>query len=460
MNTQNTNQGAMKVFKFLFSGAFMGILLIIFAVAIGYATFIENDYDATTAKMLIYNARWFEILMLLMVINFSGMIFTRKLYRKSQLNILLIHLALIIIIIGAALTRYLGFEGLMHIRNGQTTNTFITTDTYLSIDTGEELIREKVMLSGKSTDFYNKKFTIDGERFDFTINNYLDNAEQKIVRSPIGSPFVSLIVGHDNEMHEVYVKEGESQSVHELGISFGDTTIVQNVHIVNGPEGLMIRLPLNYRSPVRDPNKPSHSKFVPFQQAATYKFTGMSVILKEYIDNAFLKYVPSDKENQGSKIINVSLNETETSLQFDQPKQISIGEKNVEVTIGTLPLQLPFSLKLVKFQLDRYPGSNSPSSFASEIVLIDEEANLNRPYRIFMNNILSYKGYRFYQASYHQDELGTVLSVNKDYWGTLVTYIGYFLLVWKFDCYLLHEKDKILRGSCGNSISFVKEGKN
>ncbi len=428
MNIQKSNPIYMRAFKFLFSGAFMGLLLIIFAAAIGYATFVENDYDATTAKMLIYNAKWFEILMLLMVVNFSGMIFTRKLYRKSQFNILLIHLALIIIIIGAGLTRYVGFEGLMHIRNGQTVNTFTTTDTYLTINTGQEIIRERIMLSTKNKDFYNKKISVDGNEMNFTINNYLDNAKKKLVRSHIGSPIVSLIVAHDNETHEVYVKEGESELVHGLGISFGDTTIVQNVHIVNSPEGPMIRLPLNYQSTVRDPEKPSHSKFVPFQQAASYKFSGMSVILVEYIENAFLKYVPSDQENQGSKIINVSLNETETFLQFNQPRYITVGDKNVEVTIGNLPLQLPFSLKLVKFQLDRYPGSNSPSSFASEIVLIDEEANVNRPYRIFMNNILSYKGYRFYQSSYHQDELGTVLSVNKDYWGTLVTYFGYFLL--------------------------------
>ena len=114
----------MKIFKFLFSGTFMGVLLIIFAVAIGYATIIENNYDAATSKMLVYNARWFEVIMLLMIINFSGMIFTRKLYQKSQLNVLIIHIALIIIIIGAAFTRYIGFEGQMHIRNGQTTNKF------------------------------------------------------------------------------------------------------------------------------------------------------------------------------------------------------------------------------------------------------------------------------------------------------------------------------------------------
>ena len=45
-----------------------------------------------------------------------------------------------------------------------------------------------------------------------------------------------------------------------------------------------------------------------------------------------------------------------------------------------------------------------------------------------MNNIMDYRGYRFFQASFDPDELGTRLSVNHDFWGTWVSYIGYFLL--------------------------------
>ncbi len=45
-----------------------------------------------------------------------------------------------------------------------------------------------------------------------------------------------------------------------------------------------------------------------------------------------------------------------------------------------------------------------------------------------MNNVLKYKGYRFYQSSYDPDEMGTVLSVNHDRAGMLVTYTGYALL--------------------------------
>ena len=48
---------------------------------------------------------------------------------------------------------------------------------------------------------------------------------------------------------------------------------------------------------------------------------------------------------------------------------------------------------------------------------------------IFMNNILKYKGYRFYQSSYDRDEKGTILSVNHDMAGMIVTYTGYTMLI-------------------------------
>ncbi len=105
-----------------------------------------------------------------------------------------------------------------------------------------------------------------------------------------------------------------------------------------------------------------------------------------------------------------------------------VNGKTVEITYGSKITSLPFSIKLNKFILERYPGSNSPSGYKSDVVLVDKSENIEMPAIIFMNNILKYKGYRFYQSSFDQDEKGTILSVNHDMAGMLVTYTGYALL--------------------------------
>ena len=107
------------------------------------------------------------------------------------------------------------------------------------------------------------------------------------------------------------------------------------------------------------------------------------------------------------------------------------GEKSNQVVMHTNHGQhiheLPFEVKLVKFTLKRYPGSMSPSSYESNLLVhVDGEV---RNELIYMNNVLDVKGYRFFQASYDKDELGTILSMNKDVIGRNVTYTGYLLLL-------------------------------
>ena len=97
------------------------------------------------------------------------------------------------------------------------------------------------------------------------------------------------------------------------------------------------------------------------------------------------------------------------------------------VSYGAKRIKLPFSLFLNDFIMDRYPGTNSPASYASEVTLIDDRSNIREDHRIYMNHILDHGGFRFFQSSFDQDELGTYLSVNHDYWGTLITYIAYAL---------------------------------
>lgn len=108
------------------------------------------------------------------------------------------------------------------------------------------------------------------------------------------------------------------------------------------------------------------------------------------------------------------------------------GEKSAAIAVRTADGRtathpLPFEVELIQFTLTRYPGSSSPSAYESEVLVHVDGAT--RRERIYMNNVLDVKGYRFFQASYDPDERGTVLSVNRDVAGRNVTYTGYVLLM-------------------------------
>ncbi len=99
-----------------------------------FATFYENDFGATAAITMVYNTIWFELLMFLMVVNLIGQIFKFKLYKKTKLTILIFHLAFVLILLGAGITRYIGYEGIIHIREGQTQNIQKSRDQFLKFD--------------------------------------------------------------------------------------------------------------------------------------------------------------------------------------------------------------------------------------------------------------------------------------------------------------------------------------
>ncbi|MDO6806715.1 hypothetical protein Q4595_29925, partial [Wenyingzhuangia sp. 1_MG-2023] len=78
----------------------------------------------------------------------------------------------------------------------------------------------------------------------------------------------------------------------------------------------------------------------------------------------------------------------------------------------------------------KYPGSESSAYYASEDTLIDEENNNTFDFRKFMNHILDYRGYKFFQSRYDLSgpKEETRLSVNHYDIGTFITYVGYSLL--------------------------------
>ena len=118
--------------KTLFSTRLMAVLFLVFATAMAFGTFVESWYSTETARIWIYNAWWFEAIMAFFLINFIGNIKRYKLLRKEKWAVLTLHLSWILIIVGAFVTRYISYEGMMPIREGSTENVFYSNKTFLT----------------------------------------------------------------------------------------------------------------------------------------------------------------------------------------------------------------------------------------------------------------------------------------------------------------------------------------
>ena len=108
-----------KIGSFLFSTRLMAVLFLSFALAMAAGTFIENEYNTDTARIIIYNAWWFEGIMLLFAVNFIGNIQRYKLWQWKKWATLTLHLSFLLILLGAFITRDISYEGRMAIREGE-----------------------------------------------------------------------------------------------------------------------------------------------------------------------------------------------------------------------------------------------------------------------------------------------------------------------------------------------------
>ncbi|MEO1923673.1 MAG: cytochrome c biogenesis protein CcsA [Nautiliaceae bacterium] len=130
-------------------------------------------------------------------------------------------------------------------------------------------------------------------------------------------------------------------------------------------------------------------------------------------------------------------------LRNGETKSVIMIEKSKANPADVYPKELGFKVRLDKFVMRKYPGSMQPSSYDSYVTVIDEKNNKKFQYHIYMNHILVYGGYRFYQASYDMDEQGSILSVNHDP-GMWITYFGYLLLAIGFFWSMIYKKSRFM----------------
>lgn len=443
-----------KLAAILFSTRLTGILFIVFAVAMGIGTFMDASSESPPtnySRVLIYNAWWFEAIMVLFTVNFIGNIFRYRLHRKERWATLLLHLSFIFILIGAGITRYIGYEGSMSIREGATENTMLSEKTYLTtfID-GDYVvdgqpqrrrIKKRVMFSERLDNDFTIETDYKGQPITIEYVNYIEGATESVVPDEDGENYLKIVEAEEGNRHSHWIKDGDITSIHGVLFAINKPTEgainifydQENGFQINTPfEGNYMRMADQHQADVVADSTQT------LQLRSLYQMAGMSFVIPEpFVTGKFAMVKAPAEEPSGMKALELKVttnNKTETvSLLGGQgytpnPTSVTIDNLEFHFSYGSEELELPFSITLNDFIAEKYPGTeNAYSSYMSKVTVNNPDGS-SFDYDIFMNNILDHQGYRFFQASFHPDEGGTILSVNHDFWGTWVTYLGYILL--------------------------------
>ncbi|HKJ43231.1 MAG TPA: cytochrome c biogenesis protein ResB, partial [Sunxiuqinia sp.] len=431
----------------LFSMFTTSCLLIVFAIAIAYATFVENGYGTETARILIYNAWWFNLLLVATGINLVGGLIYYKAFQLKRWSMVLFHLAFIVILVGAGITRFFSYEGNIHIREGESSNQLVTTDTYIQVQTTTNGTTNseawKVGFSPYTLNNFDEGIAAGNNDLNVEVVDYVPSAEEHILPDASGGPIISLItLKEKSSRKDITMQKSQEVALGNLLVSFEGATKHADVYIELSADSLIMKTTdtLSVVSMMGTTTQQIPPGAVTkIQPRGMYQIGDYLFALKDYQPRARIVLAEATGKQAGMSKdaikVKLSMNGEQKQIvlfggknDLGVPIQSHFGNTDVDVSYGARIINLPFKIHLDDFQLERYPGSRSPSSFASEVTLIDPRNNLSMPYRIFMNNILDYEGYRFFQSSYDTDEKGTILSVSHDFWGTAITYVGYFLM--------------------------------
>ncbi|MDL1913308.1 MAG: cytochrome C biogenesis protein CcsB [Bergeyella sp.] len=440
-----------KIIKIVISTRTTVVLLFVFAMAMAYATFVENDYGTSTAKALIYEAKWFEGIMVLLILNFIGNIKRYRLWKREKWPLLVFHLSFVFIFLGGAITRYISFEGVMHIREGEMSNEIVTDKTFFKIQIEEKgeklnyrdipyvLASQKPLIAKITPHIFSASYNFNGEKIKVKQVNYVQRKKDSLVADSNGAEYIHFVIAGETGRENFYIKSGEIKNIGGMLITF-NRSIEGAIEFKKTGDELCIKFPLDAQyltMATRESGQVKKDKFFMLRLRSLYTMGGLRLVVPEPLIRGSLLHYEGDKNKEKNlpDVLTVEV-KTENSKQRvdllvekNNPnsfKQIFMDGKNIMLGMGPKVYNTPFYLKLEKFVMETNPGSNSPSAYESHVKVIDNGSQT--PYKIYMNHVLDYKGYRFFQASYDQDRGGTVLSVNHDWWGTLVSYVGYMLL--------------------------------
>ncbi|MGB0431910.1 MAG: cytochrome c biogenesis protein ResB, partial [Bacteroidia bacterium] len=427
-----------KIISILGSSKTTLALLFVFGFSCAYGTFFENDFGTDEVRAVVYNSWWFELVMALLMVNFILNLKKYNLLKREKITLFLFHFGFIIILVGAFISRYTGYEGLVNIREGQSVSHILSDKNYLTLEEDEGILfKKQVVPSAIRPTRFNETIPLNEKQVELQSIGFIPNAQEIIVDGE--KRILELVLAENGARKTYFLHEDQRLNVNGNSIAF-KKDLSNTVAIFYENDSLRIWSD----SAIVFMNMLSQStgsfeagKTISLEYSTLYQVGSLAFVAVVMHENAGVNWQSSQdselkKVLPGKLVINLKCDGKEQVHSLDYRKgsssfrTLEIDNTKLKLALGPEKIQLGFQLHLTDFELKRYPGSTSPSEYSSHLEVIN--GNERFPYTIFMNNVLDHKGFRFFQASYDTDELGTILSVNHDKAGTLFTYLGYFIL--------------------------------
>ncbi|WP_110486995.1 cytochrome c biogenesis protein ResB [Candidatus Karelsulcia muelleri] len=432
--------------KIFFTQKVFSLLIIIYIILLVIATFIEKKFSTETAQALIYYSKWFEFFMLILIINFIGNIIKYKFFNKKKLPIFIFHISFIFIFLGGVISRYFGYNGTLSLREGEKSNNLISNKKYFNINLSDNnnCLKSNIyyILSNFNKN-YKKRFFLKNlfykNNLIFQIENYIKNVKEIFLVDKFGRKYINIITYLKGKPNNNFIKDGTIKNIGGLYFSF-NKHVKGIINFWEKGNKIYIQAPIEiFNKKKKETGVINQNLISQIILTSFYRIRNLNFFIDKSPFFGNIYYIPINNyynysnypsslrakifKNKKIKKFNFLIKKNFNLIKTN----INLGGKILSLRYGQKILNFPFYVKLKKFILEKYPGSSQPSSFKSQLQIIEKDKIIN--YNIYMNNILDYKGFRFFQSGYNSDEKGTILYVSHDFIGYFISYMGYIFLI-------------------------------
>jgi hypothetical protein len=458
-----------KVFRFFASVKAAVVVIFGLAVALATATFMESAYDTPTAQYYIYKSVPFLILLTFFGINIICSALSRWPWKKRHTPFLVAHLGIIMLLTGSWMTQQFGLDGNMRISEGEISSTVELDNASLMLMTNAGAKRVPIKWLPPTVPFKKIALKDRGLPYDLVVDQYMTHAD------PVYNflPDTNAVLATAKPAVQVNLKGGPMQISQDFWLWGGDpgwasiqagpallqldvpgmaradkpTAGHPTLQIVPGPDGVQY---IATSSEGKRVEGHLNSKEFSDTQVITPGWKNVSITFKKYFPRALpqttykearLQYGPAAPPSAIHLVSGAGGEGAELWLGLGERAVLEVpgaGGVKQEVELGYFPerVTLPYAVRLDHFKIDHYDGTRDPSSYSSQVTVLDDgpaavRLENNNQVVISMNEPLHYRGTALYQASYEDADprpITSIFSVNRDP-GRIWKYLGSLLIV-------------------------------
>lgn len=414
------------------------IILFIF-LSITIATYIENSESKIVAWQIVYSSYWFEFLFYIIVIVLIFNIFYLKMYKKEKLPSFIFHVSFIFIIIGGLVTKHYGFQGQMFIPINKSSNDLVLSKNHLTVNTN--INNTNINVSKEIKEKFDEKLMINNKFIEIKEKSFLKNGKKVLVQDTdkgLGVMSFEILTKYERKPFYFHNKASLSLNGVEFLFNIDPTDEAKPYFKIDANEHKRIQFKSNINITTNYEEKLEKNKFHKFSQGIIYDINGNKLLVNEIMTMGKIEFIQDVEDVNGVDGLIVDIlydgkteelvltQKNEHFLNFNS--QINLNNQLFDISVGKKFYKLPFSIKLNKYILENYPGSNDISTYESNLELTSIE---NSDYKIVdtikINKPLVYGFYTIFQAKYKKHD-ATLLDINYNP-GKWLIYLGYILLI-------------------------------